>query len=146
VDDLPYILSLEADPETATFIEAWDLERHWIALDDADLSNQIVEANGVPVGFIITAGLKTGVELELRRLVIGPKGCGIGRLALRAWLAWARGQPSAQHIWLDAYEDNGRARSLYESEGFNPVEKIRDEDGRTLIVFDFVGDPPSLTE
>ena len=146
VDDLPYVLALEADSETATFIDAWDIDRHLAALDDADLSNLIVEANGAPVGFIITVGLVSAVQLELRRLVIGPKGCGIGRLALRTWLAWARGQPLTQHIWLDAYQDNGRARSLYESEGFEPVDSIRGEDGRTLIVFDFVGDGQSVDE
>lgn len=146
VDDLPYVLALEHDPETASFIDVWGFERHRAALNDADMSHLIVEASGRPVGFIITAGLVAGVKLELRRLVIGPKGCGIGRLALRAWLAWARGQPPTQHIWLDAYEDNGRARSLYESEGFEPVASIRGEDGRTLIVFEFVGDPPSVSK
>ncbi len=92
------------------------------------------------VGYIIVAGLRDPHAcVELRRIVIGPKGRGFGREALRWVVRQAFTEWNAHRLWLDVKENNHAARALYESEGF-VNEGIRREclhvDGRfeSLVV------------
>jgi diamine N-acetyltransferase len=134
-EDLEYILEVEAETENARYITRWPWATHLVALSDPDLSHLVVEAAGDRVGFIIGAGHATGTAVELRRIVIGPKGHGYGRAALRTWLARVTQRYEPQRIWLDVYADNVRARSLYESEGFRLVAGAS-KNGRRLLIMD----------
>lgn len=113
------MLRLEADPETAPFIHAWPIDEHCAAMADPGVAHWIVEdvERRVPVGFIILRGLGTQV-IELKRIAVSEKGRGYGRHALRLVKATAFGEMGARRLWLDVYDFNDRARSVYEAEGF----------------------------
>lgn len=116
--DLEYVLALEADPDTAPFIHAWPADEHRAAIADPGVAHWIVEDEvRAPVGFVILRGLGTEV-LELRRIAISEKGRGHGTEALRLVKDAAFGEFGAHRLWLDVYDFNDRARSIYDAEGF----------------------------
>ncbi len=117
--DLEFVLKLEADPETAPFIHPWSIEEHRAAITDPGVAHWIVEdaERRVPVGFVILRGLGTEV-IEFRRIAISEKGRGHGTHAIRLVKEAAFGEMGARRLWLDVYDFNDRARSIYEAEGF----------------------------
>ncbi len=117
--DLEFVLRLEADPDTAPFIHAWPIEEHREAITAPDVAHWIVEdvEGGGPVGFVILRGLGTDV-IEFRRIAISEKGRGYGSHAVRLVKEAALGEMGGRRLWLDVYDFNGRARSIYEAEGF----------------------------
>jgi diamine N-acetyltransferase len=125
--EIDFVVGLEGDPEAARFIEAWPADRHLAALRDPDLAHLIVEEGGEPVAFVILAGLTDPNDaIELRRVVVGTPGRGVGRAALRLVLDHAFGALGAHRIWLDVKPDNARARHLYGSLGFEEEGLLRD--------------------
>jgi len=123
--DLDFVLRLEADPDTAPLIHAWPIEEHRAAMSDPGVAHWIVEdaEQRAPVGFVILRGLDTEV-IELRRIAISEKGRGYGTSAMRLVKEVVFGEMGARRIWLDVYDFNDRARSIYEAEGFS-VESER---------------------
>ena len=117
--DLPFVLELEADPETAPFIHPWPGDDHRNAMSDPTVAHWIIEELGrtEPVGFIILRSVDTDV-VELRRIAISEKGKGYGTHALRRVMQAVFGDWGARRLWLDIYDFNARARSIYEAEGF----------------------------
>jgi RimJ/RimL family protein N-acetyltransferase len=83
----------------------------------------IVEAGGVPVGFLILAGLGTRV-VELRRLAIAAPGRGYGRATIAWVVEHVFADPGVDRVWLDVVPRNARARRLYEAVGFT-LDEIR---------------------
>ena len=71
----------------------------------------------VPVGFVILRGLGTDV-IEFRRIAISDTGRGYGTHAIRLVKEVAFGEMGARRLWLDVYDFNVRARSIYAAEGF----------------------------
>lgn len=117
--DLDFVLGLEADPDTAPFIHAWPIEEHLGAIAEEGVAHWIVEdvVREVPVGFVILKGLGTDV-IELRRIAISEKGRGYGTHAVRLVKEVSFGEMGARRLWLDVYDFNDRARSIYAAEGF----------------------------
>jgi diamine N-acetyltransferase len=121
------VLAAESDPDAAPFIIRWSREQHAHALADPDQSHLLVESGDGPIGFAILAGL-AGADrsIELRRIVIGPKGRGLGRRALSLVLDHAFGGFGAHRVWLDVKVHNGRARRAYAAVGFVDEGVLRD--------------------
>ena len=117
--DLEFVLELEADSETAPFIHSWPIEEHQAGIADPGVGHWIVEdaERNVPVGFVILRGLGTEV-IELRRIAISEKGRGYGTHAVRLVKEAVFEEMGARRLWLDVYDFNERARSVYEAEGF----------------------------
>ncbi len=117
--DLEFVLRVEADPDTAPFIHAWPIEEHVGAITDPGVAHWIIEdaEQGVPVGFVILRGLGTEV-IEFRRIAISEKRRGYGTHAIRLVKEAVFGEMGARRLWLDVYDFNDRARSIYEAEGF----------------------------
>ena len=117
--DLEFVLRLEADPDTAPFIHAWSFEEHLGAISEPGVAHWIVEdiERDVPVGFVILRGLGTDV-IEFRRIAISQKGRGYGTHTVRLVKEAAFGELGGRRLWLDVYDFNDRARSIYEAEGF----------------------------
>jgi RimJ/RimL family protein N-acetyltransferase len=119
-DDLDFVVSAEQDPENQRFIIPWPRERHAAALSDPNIAHQILhhDFHG-SVGVVILAGLTDPHDnLEFRRIVVTVKRRGFGRTAVRHVKRFAFVERRAHRLWLDVKEQNHRARSLYESEGF----------------------------
>ncbi len=140
IDDLSYVIQTETHEENSKFVSSQNRQKHLDYLKDKDISHLIVEADKKPIGYIILAGLNDKNEnIEFRRIVIGEKGKGYGRKALRLAKDFAFEKLNAHRFWLDVFEFNKRARHLYESEGFSVEgvfrECVKSENGRESIVY-----------
>ena len=119
--DLEFVLAAEGAEDNRRFFGQWARAQHREALSDSDLIHFIVESvdDDRPVGYVIMAGLlDANRSLEFRRVVITEKGKGYGREVLQVVKKMAFEELKAHRLWLDVRENNGRARQLYESEGF----------------------------
>jgi RimJ/RimL family protein N-acetyltransferase len=108
-------------------------------LGDPDAMHVVFEQDGAAVGYAILRGLLNADRaIELKRIVIGSKGKGHGRAAIRWARHFAFAQQGAHRLWLDTYEHNVRAQRLYESEGFVREgvlrEAVRTERGYISVV------------
>lgn len=136
--DLAGVAALEAGQDTAAWLGETGLDWHERALADPGQEHLIAEDGGRLAGYAVLAGLgDTGRGVELRRMAVDPaqRGTGVGRGLLRAAVTRARDQHGARRIWLDVKARNGRARALYESEGFaltgEPPTMFTESDGTT---------------
>lgn len=138
--EVPLIARWERDAENRPFICPWDELRHLEALADPDCRYFILDEGGRSIGFVLLAGISTGNGVvEFRRIVVNEKGRGLGRAAVEKVKAYCFEDLKAHRLWLDVFEDNVRARSLYETAGFRVEGILRDSvwspDGfRSLVV------------
>lgn len=127
--DLEFVLSLEQDPENLPFITPWERTQHEAAIRFPDFRHFIIEGGpGLDaVGFLILIGCRSQhLSLELKRMVVKPKGLGYGRAALRVAKKVAFDDLGAHRFWLDVKSRNTRAQALYESESFITEGRLRD--------------------
>jgi diamine N-acetyltransferase len=140
--DLEFVLSLEQAPENLAFITPWERMQHEAAIRFPDFRHFIIEGGqGVEaVGFLILIGCRgQNQSLELKRMVVGSKGAGYGRAALRVAKKVAFDDLGAHRLWLDVKARNTRAKALYDGEGFvvegQLREAVKEADGfESLIV------------
>jgi diamine N-acetyltransferase len=126
--DIPAILALERLPASAQFVGQWSEERHRATLASPDaryLASNAQSGEPNPTGttrlraFAILRGLaETSGSIELKRLVVHPPGQGLGRQILSELIRIAFDQLHAHRFFLDVFDDNLRARHLYQSLGF----------------------------
>ena len=119
--DLEFVVSLEQDPDNLPFITPWERTQHEASIRFPDFRHFIVEGGSglESVGFVILIGCKgQNQSLELKRMVVGSKGEGYGRAALRVVKKVAFDDLGAHRLWLDIKQHNTRAKALYDSEGF----------------------------
>lgn len=148
--DLHDVVGWESEPGTAVWLADTGHAWHAHALSDPDQEHLIGLDSGVPIGFVVLAGVRTGKTIELRRMVVSGahRGTGRGRALLRAALARAYDRGGARGVWLDVKPANVRARALYESAGFVATETragaIPEPDGTRsdLIVMTHRGPAP----
>ena len=117
--DIPAIVALEQLPESVRFVGQWSEERHRATLAGADARYYVCESDsGQLSGFAILRGLaETSGSIELKRLVVHPPGQGLGKQLGAELLAIAFGEFQAHRFFLDVFDDNLRARHLYQSFG-----------------------------
>jgi diamine N-acetyltransferase len=119
--DIAYVLSLEQDAENLPFITPWERTQHEASIRFPDMRHFIIEGGAglEPVGFLILIGCRNPHQsIELKRMVIAAKGQGLGRAALRVAKRVVFEDLGAHRFWLDVKSRNGRAKALYEAEGF----------------------------
>jgi RimJ/RimL family protein N-acetyltransferase len=107
---------VEADPTNLPFITPWDRTQHEGAVRFPDFRHFIVEAGPgyERSGFVILQGCRNPHgSVELKRLVLGPKGQGVGRACVRQLKAMAFKDLKAHRFWLDVKGLNTRAQALY---------------------------------
>lgn len=127
--DLDFVRQAERDPANRPFILQWTAAQHAAALQDPDVSHQIIEQveSQEPVGYTILRGLRNPHRsLELKRLVITKKGQGYGQQALRHLQKQAFEHYRAHRLWLDVKDFNKRAYDLYRKVGFVEEGRLRD--------------------
>jgi RimJ/RimL family protein N-acetyltransferase len=139
-NDIEFVLATEADPDASPFVIRWSRAQHANALTNDDQATLIIEQDGTPVSFVLLAGLSSQHRsVELRRIIVERKGCGLGRQALRLVLAHIFEALGAHRVWLDVKIDNERAQRADLAAGFVREGVLRDAlltDGRyeSLIV------------
>lgn len=135
LSDLGFVVDVEADAANRPFITPWDRTQHEAALRIPDFRHFIVEAGtGFPrAGFVILQGCRNPHRsLELKRIVLQPKGQGLGRACVRRLKRMAFSELHAHRFWLDVKSRNERALALYRSEGFVEEGRLR-ESVRVLL-------------
>jgi diamine N-acetyltransferase len=141
--DLEFVCATEKAAENSPFVLGWPEQQHLQALDDRGIAHWILEAPGVDarsIGFVILAGVDLlGGTIEFKRLVVREKGVGFGREAVRLVKREVFGRLEAHRLWLDVFEDNERARTLYRSEGFREEGTLREHvrcngEWRSLVI------------
>lgn len=138
LSDLGFVEGVETDAANRPYITPWERTQHEAAIRFPDFRHFIVEAGETtdPQGFVILVGCRNPhASIELKRLVIQPKGQGLGRACLRELQRIAFDELGAHRFWLDIKAHNTRARRLYDSEGFVEEGVLRE------CVRTQVGDP-----
>jgi|SRR5579872_1329562 len=127
-DDIPALVALEQRPFAREFVGQWSAERHRATLCGSDARYFVSEtAAGQLNAYVILRGLsEDSGSVELKRIVVAEPGQGLGRILLTETLRLAFDELSAHRVFLDVFEDNARARHLYESLGFVYEGTMRD--------------------
>jgi RimJ/RimL family protein N-acetyltransferase len=121
LSDLDFVLSVERDAHNLPFITPWERAQHESALRIPDFRHFIVtvDGHGERAGFVILQGCRNPHRsIELKRIVLQPKGFGAGRRCVRLLERMAFVDLKAHRFWLDVKSLNTRALALYRSEGF----------------------------
>ncbi|HEU5107641.1 MAG TPA: GNAT family N-acetyltransferase [Micromonosporaceae bacterium] len=144
--DLAAIVEIEAGPETTRYLGVTGRQFHERALADPDQEQIVGDVGGVPVGFVVLAGIRDGNgQVELRRIVVSHRhrGAGYGRRLFRSAVSRAYRQHGARQVWLDVKPDNVRGRALYASEGFIQTGRIPDpmDPGGELLLLARIAQP-----
>ena len=127
-EDLAGILALESSAQARPFVGQWDVQRHLSVLRGGD-ARYFVSATvpGELEAYAILRGVREDSgAIELKRIVVARPGRGLGRRVLEELMRIAFDDLGAHRFFLDVYEDNVRARHLYESLGFVYEGILRD--------------------
>jgi len=141
LSDLDFVMSVERDQANLPFITPWERTQHEGAIRFPDFRHFIIET-GVDyqsAGFVILQGCRNPHHsVELKRIVLQPKGQGYGRACVRLLAQMAFRDLGAHRFWLDVKSLNTRALALYRSEGFVEEGRLRDsvktDDGYDSLV------------
>ena len=85
LSDLDWVVSVERDGANLPFITPWERTQHEGAVRFPDFRHFIVETGDTPerAGFVILQGCRNpNGSVELKRLVLQPKGRGLGRVGV----------------------------------------------------------------
>jgi diamine N-acetyltransferase len=134
LSDLDWVVAMEQDGVNRPFITPWERTQHEGAIRFPDCRHFVVESPEQPrAGFVILQGCRNPQgSVELKRLVLQPKGQGLGRVCVRLLKAMAFTQLKAHRFWLDVKSLNTRAHQLYVSEGFVEEGRLRESVRVTL--------------
>lgn len=135
LSDLDFVVSVEQDGSNRPFITPWERTQHEGAIRFPDSRHFIVEVGegSERAGFVILQGCRNPHRsVELKRIVLMPKGQGLGRACVRLLKRLAFTQLHAHRFWLDVKALNTRAQALYTSEGFVEEGRLRESVRLTL--------------
>jgi RimJ/RimL family protein N-acetyltransferase len=119
-DDIPAIVAIERTPMAREFVGQWSEQRHRATLTGGDARYYVSETEwGEVQAYAILRGINEDSRaIELKRIVAAVPERGLGRSILRELMRIVFRELGAHRLFLDVYEDNARARHLYESLGF----------------------------
>ena len=129
LSDLDFVTTVERDSRNLPFITPWERTQHEGAVRFPDFRHFIVEGGEdfAAIGFVILQGCRNPHRsVELKRIVLQPKGIGAGRACVRLLKQMAFRDLKAHRFWLDVKALNTRALDLYRSEGFVEEGRLRE--------------------
>ncbi len=129
LSDLDFVVTVETDSQNLPFITPWERTQHEGAVRIPDFRHFIVEAGADydAAGFVILQGCRNpNRSVELKRIVLQPKGQGVGRACVRLLKQMAFRDLHAHRFWLDVKGLNTRAQQLYAKEGFVEEGRLRE--------------------
>jgi diamine N-acetyltransferase len=126
--DIPAIIEIERSPMAREFVGQWSEERHRKTIAGGDARYFVSETEwGEVQAYAILRGVEeTSRAIELKRIVVAVPERGLGRLILKELMRIAFRELGAHRFCLDVYDDNARARHLYESLGFQYEGLLRE--------------------
>ena len=118
--DLPAVVHLERAPFAREFVGQWSEERHLVTLEGGDARYYLSETDwGEVQAYAILRGFQeSSGAIELKRIVVATPERGLGRQVLQELMRIVFREIGAHRLFLDVFEDNARARHVYESLGF----------------------------
>jgi len=130
--DVPAIIALERTPVAREFVGQWSEERHAATFEGGDARYYVSETEwGEVQAYAILRGLQeTSRAIELKRIVVAVPERGLGRRMLKELMRITFRELGAHRFYLDVYEDNARARHVYESLGFRYEGVMREAANR----------------
>jgi diamine N-acetyltransferase len=130
--DIPALIALERLAESQMYVGQWSEQRHRTTLAGGDARYYVFESpDGTLAAYAILRGLaEDSGSIELKRVVVGLPGKGLGRRILTELLRIAFEELHAHRLFLDVYDDNLRAQHLYRSLGFKQEGVMRDAASR----------------
>ena len=129
LSDLDFVIQVETDSHNLPFITPWERTQHEGAVRFPDFRHFVVETGPAyePSGFVILQGCRNPHRsVELKRIVLQPKGQGYGRACVRLLKRMAFKDLRAHRFWLDVKALNVRAHHLYQEEGFVEEGRLRE--------------------
>jgi diamine N-acetyltransferase len=129
LSDLDFVVTVEVDGANLPFITPWERTQHEGAVRFPDFRHFIIETGPAyeRSGFVILQGCRNPHRsIELKRIVLQPKGQGLGRACVRQLKAMAFRDLHAHRFWLDVKALNTRAQRLYAEEGFVEEGRLRE--------------------
>ena len=129
LSDLDFVVTVEVDGANQPFITPWERTQHEGAMRFPDFRHFIIETGAAYErgGFVILQGCRNPHRsIELKRIVLQPKGQGLGRACVRRLKAMAFLDLKAHRFWLDVKALNTRALKLYADEGFVEEGRLRE--------------------
>ncbi|HKW00256.1 MAG TPA: GNAT family N-acetyltransferase [Vicinamibacterales bacterium] len=141
--DLDFVLALEHHPDQRSFIGQWTREQHLETMARADREHWIIERveDEAPQGYLIAYDARdAGYGAYIKRIAIAEKSKGIGRDALREFLAHAFRDLGAASVSLAVRHHNARAQRAYAAVGFAERKLSADEWHHFRATVDPVGD------
>ena len=138
--DLGWVTALERRPDHVDIIGQWSDAEHLAAIRrQHHREHWSIEREGAPAGYLIAYDCgEARAGLYVKRILVGEKERGTGKAALSAFLDDAFSRSGVDSVWLIVHHGNDRARAVYESLGFEPMEPDAEEAGR----YDAVAEAP----
>jgi diamine N-acetyltransferase len=125
--DVPYICTLERRAEYYGLVGSWPEEEHLRSLADPDVRYLVADRAGEATGFSILFGITSPHKaVELKRIVVGAPGKGLGKEMLRLVIRKVFDEYGAHRLWLDVFEHNTRAQRAYAAVGFQREGILRE--------------------
>lgn len=130
--DLGFVTALERHADNNRFIGQWSDDEHLAAIARRDgREHWIIERDGECAGYlIIFDGRGEGTGLYVKRLLVADKEKGTGKAALAAFLDDAFSRAGVDFVWLQVFDWNARAQSVYDRLGFTRFEVDAADDAR----------------
>lgn len=137
-DDIPALIALERTALARSFVGQWSEDRHRATLTGGDSRYLVCKTDsGELQAYVILRGLsEDNRAIELKRVVVAAPERGLGRGILTEVIRIVFEELGAHRLFLDVYEDNARARHLYESLGFIYEGAMREAARRDGAWFD----------
>lgn len=133
-DHLPIFIKMEADSDSSRFVSGYSLNRHQEEFRKPDVIYKVIKNEFEEiVGFVILALDEDPKSIEFRRIVVSEKGKGIGRSTLSQIDKICTEELGRARIWLDVFEFNERAISLYESCGYGRFSETEHQSGKLYL-------------
>jgi diamine N-acetyltransferase len=126
--DLATIMRIERIPEFRSLVGSWSEAEHIQTFTDPDAAYWVSTDRRDDVeGFCIVRGLcSEHKSVELKRIAVANPNEGIGKRLLIAVCKTLFAEHGTHRIWLDVFERNDRARSVYRSVGFREDGLLRE--------------------
>ena len=139
--DLAWVTALERRPDHVEIIGQWSDAEHLAAIHRQDhREHWIIEREGAPAGYLIAYDCRAAqAGIYVKRILVADKDRGSGKAALASFLDDASSRSGVDSVWLIVRNDNDRARAVYESLGFEPLDPSAEEAKR----YDAVAEAPA---
>lgn len=135
-DEMPLIAALES-AHGDNFVMSYSLERHYREFSRTDVFYKSIYRDSDLIGFAILVLDPDGQSVEFRRIVISDSGRGHGSSVVGMISDVARHDLGRARLWLDVFEENVRARRIYERLGYQRFGQT-DHEGRVLILYELI--------